>query len=90
MLGQWTDYSAFTGPVEVNSNAMLVDGNQLYVGTLDQGILIYDLTRDRWGHLREGLPSQNITAFAIRADSLLVGTDRGIVKIERSVLRGIL
>ena len=89
-LGQWTDYSAFTGPVEVNSNAMLVDGNQLYVGTLDQGILIYDLTRDRWGHLREGLPSQNITAFAIRADSLLVGTDRGIVKIERSVLRGIL
>jgi ligand-binding sensor domain-containing protein len=81
--GQWTDYSESIGRFEVNPNAMAVDGSRLYTGTLDRGIQIYDSSQDRWQQLREGLPSQNVTAFAFTSDRVLVGTDRGLVEIRK-------
>jgi len=80
---QWTDYVGSIGRFEVNPNAMAVDGSRLYTGTLDRGIQIYDNTQDRWQHLREGLPSQNVTAFAFASDRVLVGTDGGLVEISK-------
>ena len=81
--GQWIDYGQSIGRFEVNPNAMVVDGSRLYTGTLDRGIQIYDNTQDRWQQLREGLPSQNVTAFAFTPDRVLVGTDRGLVEIRK-------
>jgi ligand-binding sensor domain-containing protein len=81
--GQWTDYSESIGRFEVNPNAMAVDSGRLYAGTLDQGIQIYDDRQGHWQQLREGLPSQNVTAFAFTSDRVLVGTDRGLVEIRR-------
>ena len=81
--GQWTDYGQSIGRFEVNPNAMAVDGSRLYTGTLDRGIQIYDDAQGRWQQLREGLPSQNVTAFAFTTDRVLVGTDRGLVEIRK-------
>ncbi len=81
--GQWIDYSEAIGRFEVNANAMAVDAGRLYTGTLDRGVQIYDDRQGRWQRLREGLPSQNITALAFTSDCVLVGTDRGLVEIRR-------
>jgi ligand-binding sensor domain-containing protein len=81
--GQWTDYGQSIGRFEVNPNSMSVDGGRLYTGTLDRGIQIYDDTQGRWQQLREGLPSQNVTAFAFTSDRVLVGTDRGLVEVRK-------
>lgn len=83
--GQWTDYAEAIGRFEVNPNAMAVDGERLYVGTLDRGIHVYDERQNRWQLLRDGLPSQNVTAFALAADRVLVGTSRGLVEIRKDV-----
>jgi len=81
--GQWTDYGESIGRFEVNPNAMAVDGGRLYTGTLDRGIQIYDGSQGRWQVVQEGLPSQNVTAFAFTSDRVLVGTDRGLVEIRK-------
>ena len=81
--GQWTDYREAIGLFEVNSNAMAVDGGRLYVGTLDRGVQMFDDGQGRWQSLRDGLPSQNVTAFAFAPDYVLVGTARGIVEIRK-------
>jgi hypothetical protein len=49
---------------------------------LDRGVQIFDSNQGRWHQLREGLPSQNVTAFAFTSDRVLVGTDRGVVEIR--------
>jgi ligand-binding sensor domain-containing protein len=81
--GQWTDYRDLIGQFEVNPNAMAVDGERLYAGTLDRGIQIYNGSQGRWQVVQEGLPSQNVTAFAFTSDHVLAGTDRGVVEIRK-------
>jgi hypothetical protein len=81
--GQWTDYVEAIGRFEVNPNAMAVDGESLYAGTLDRGIQVYNGSQGRWQVVREGLPSQNVTAFAFTSDRVLAGTDRGVVEIGK-------
>jgi len=81
--GQWTDYRDLIGQFEVNPNAMAVDGERLYAGTLDRGIQIYNGSQGRWQVVQEGLPSQNVTAFAFTSDRVLAGTDRGVVEIRK-------
>jgi ligand-binding sensor domain-containing protein len=81
--GQWIDYSEAIGRFEVNANAMAVDAGRLYAGTLDGGVRLYEGRQDRWQQVREGLPSQNVTAFAFTSDRVLVGTDRGLVEIRK-------
>ena len=84
--GQWTDYGAILGKFEVNPNAMAVDGDRLYVGTLDRGFFVYDSSQERWQQIRDGLPSQNVTTFAFNSGTVLVGTDRGVVRIQKEVI----
>ncbi|HEX2522914.1 MAG TPA: hypothetical protein VHP35_12405 [Terriglobia bacterium] len=81
--GEWIDYDDAIGRFEANANAMAVDAERLYTGTLDRGVQVYDHRQDRWQQLREGLPSQNVTAFAFTSDHVLVGTDRGVVEIRK-------
>jgi ligand-binding sensor domain-containing protein len=81
--GQWTDYSESVGRFEVNPNAMTVDGTRLYTGTLDRGVQIYDDSQGRWQQLQEGLPSQNVTALAVTANRVLIGTDSGLIEIRK-------
>lgn len=50
---------------------------------LDRGIQIYNGSQGRWQVVREGLPSQNVTAFAFTSDHVLAGTDRGVVEIRK-------
>ena len=82
-MGSGSTTVSAIGRFEVNANAMAVDGGRLYAGTLDRGIQIYDDRQGRWQQLREGLPSQNVTAFAFTSDHVLVGTDRGLVEIRK-------
>ncbi|MCS7081061.1 MAG: hypothetical protein NZ585_13560 [Chloracidobacterium sp.] len=72
-----------TKGVEINLNAMATDGERLYVGTLDRGLLVYDLRSDRWRVWRDGLPSANVTAIAVRPDAVFVGTSGGVARIEK-------
>jgi len=72
-----------TKGIEVNLNAMVTDGERLYVGTLDRGLLVYDLRRRQWRVWQSGLPSSNVTALAVRPDALFVGTTGGLARIER-------
>jgi len=80
---EWTDYRELIGQFEVNPNAMAVDSQRLYAGTLDRGIQVYNGSQGRWQVVREGLPSQNVTAFAFTSDRVLAGTDRGVVEIRK-------
>jgi ligand-binding sensor domain-containing protein len=84
--GHWQTFDDATGPFEVNPNAMLHDGNFVYAGTRGHGLLIYDRTRGRWSWLTDGLPSMNVTAIAVRGDSVYIGTDNGLVRISREYL----
>lgn len=72
-----------TKGLEVNLNAMATDGEQLYVGTLDRGLLVYDLRRRQWRVWQGGLPSANVTALAVRPAALFVGTAGGLARIEK-------
>ncbi|MFQ3583201.1 MAG: hypothetical protein SNJ49_15035 [Chloracidobacterium sp.] len=72
-----------THGIEVNLNAMATDGERLYVGTLDRGLLVYDVHRNKWRVWRDGLPSANVTAVALRAGAVFVGTAGGIARIEK-------
>jgi len=74
---------AINSIIVVNPNAMAVDSERLYAGTLDRGIQIYNGSQGSWQVVREGLPSQNVTAFAFTSDHVLVGTDRGVVEIRK-------
>lgn len=84
--GHWQTFDGATGSFEVNSNAMLQNGNFVYAGTRGHGLLIYDRARRRWSWMTDGLPSMNVTAIAVRGDSVYVGTDDGLVRISREYL----
>jgi hypothetical protein len=84
--GHWQTFDDATGPFEVNSNAMLHDGNFVYAGTRGRGLLIYDRTRERWSRLTDGLPSMNVTAIEVHGNSVYLGTDDGLVRISEEYL----
>jgi ligand-binding sensor domain-containing protein len=84
--GHWQTFDDATGPFEVNSNAMLHDGDFVYAGTRGRGLMIYDCARERWSWLTDGLPSMNVTAIAVHGDSVYVGTDDGMVRISKEYL----
>ena len=45
---------------------------------------VYDRTRQRWAVSQDGLPSQNVTAFAAGNGFVYVGTDNGLVRIQEN------
>ncbi len=71
----------------VNPNALLVSGNQIYAGSLDGGLFIFDRASGRWTNTITGLPSKNVTALASGGGYLYVGTDNGPVRIAEGALR---
>jgi ligand-binding sensor domain-containing protein len=85
--GEWHSFPDLKEGFVVNPNALLVSGGQVYAGTLDRGLFIYDRGSARWRHSTLGLPSENVTALAAGAPYLYIGTDNGLVRVTEGALR---
>lgn len=85
--GVWHSFADLRDGFVVNPNAMVVSGGQLYAGSLDRGLFIFDLASGRWTNTTKGLPSKNVTALASGGGYLYVGTDNGLVRIAQGALR---
>jgi len=85
--GEFINFSDDIGRFEVNQNAMHFDGERLYIGTSDRGILVYNTVGRRWSHLSSGLPSQNVTALTSDDKYLYAGTLNGLMRIEKRVIQ---
>jgi ligand-binding sensor domain-containing protein len=72
------------GSLEINPNALVVTDSQVFAGTLSQGLLVYNRQARRWTTMQAGLPSLNVTAVAADSESVIVGTDNGIVRLKTS------
>jgi len=84
--GHFHPFEAATGNFEVNPNAMLVTERHVFAGTLANGLYVYDRETERWFTIETGLPSLNVTAFAVSNGYLYVGTDNGLVRIAEQKL----
>ncbi len=84
--GEWLNFADQLGAFEVNQNAMHKDGEQLYVGTTDRGLLVYNTRARRWSRISAGLPSPNVTAITSDDHFVYVGTLNGLLRIEKRVM----
>ncbi len=84
--GEWINFADELGKFEVNQNAMHYDGERLYVGTSDRGLLVYNTRDRRWTRVSAGLASQSVTALTSDDRFVYVGTLNGLVRIEKRVL----
>jgi ligand-binding sensor domain-containing protein len=87
VAGEWHSFPDLKDGFVVNPNAMTVSGGQLYVGSLDRGLFVFDRSSGRWTNTTMGLPSKNVTALAAGDGYLYVGTDNGLVRIREGALR---
>jgi ligand-binding sensor domain-containing protein len=85
--GEWVNFADEPGKFEVNQNAMHYDGERLYVGTSDRGLLVYNTRGRRWSRISAGLASQNVTAITSDDRFVYVGTLNGLVRIEKRVVQ---
>ena len=85
--GRFYPMEKATGAFDVNPNAMLVTPRHVFVGTLGQGLYVYDRASERWLAISEGLPSANVTALAASGGVVYVGTDNGLVWIQEQSVR---
>jgi ligand-binding sensor domain-containing protein len=85
--GEWHTFADLKDGFVVNPNAMTVSGNQLYAGSLDRGLFVFDRASGRWTNTTMGLPSKNVTALAAGGGYVYVGTDNGLVRIAEGALR---
>jgi ligand-binding sensor domain-containing protein len=85
--GEWRSFPDLKDGFVVNPNAMVVSGGQLYAGSLDRGLFVYDRASTRWSNTTSGLPSKNVTALAVGNGYLFVGTDNGLVRMAEGALR---
>jgi hypothetical protein len=85
--GRFHSSEEASGPVEINPNAMLVTSSHVLAGTLGEGLYLYDRSSGRWSVIRNGLPSLNVTAFAVANGYIYIGTDNGLVRIPEQKLR---
>jgi ligand-binding sensor domain-containing protein len=85
--GHFHAYETASGTLEINPNAMLVTDNYVLAGSLGKGLYLYDRKSERWSVIRTGLPSLNITAFAVANGYIFIGTDNGLVRIPEQKLR---
>jgi ligand-binding sensor domain-containing protein len=83
--GNWRRFADLRGPIEINPNAIAVTGKHVFAGTLSGGLLVYDRQADRWTTFEAGLPSMNVTALAVDADTLYIGTDNGVVRVPERI-----
>src|SRR5215469_1287439 len=85
--GRFHPYETATAAVDINPNAMLVTKDHVFAGTLGDGIYVYDRARQRWGILKDGLSSANVTAFTEGNGYIYVGTDNGLVRIQENTIQ---
>jgi ligand-binding sensor domain-containing protein len=84
--GEWLNFADELGKFEVNQNAMHFDGEKLFVGTSDRGVLVYNTRERRWTRIGAGLTSQNVTAITTDDRFVYVGTLNGLTRIEKRVI----
>jgi ligand-binding sensor domain-containing protein len=84
--GTWEELPRQVRGLEVNPNAMLAFGDVLLVGTLDRGLIVYRRNDGRWRFWSRGLSSPNVTALAADERRVFVGTDNGIIVINKAIL----
>jgi hypothetical protein len=84
--GEWVNFSDEIGKLEVNQNAMHFDGERLFVGTSDRGLLVYNTRGRRWTRISAGLASQSVTAVTSDDQFVYAGTSNGLVRIEKRVI----
>ena len=84
--GEWHGFDDLKDVV-VNPNAMAVSGGQVYAGSLDRGLFVFDRAGGRWSNTTLGLPSKNVTALVAGGGYLYAGTDNGLVRISQGALR---
>jgi ligand-binding sensor domain-containing protein len=86
--GEWVSFAndREVGKFEVNQNAMYFDGERLYVGTGDKGLLVYNTRARSWKRINAGLPSPSVTAITSDDRYIYVGTMNGLVRIEKRVV----
>ena len=84
--GEWINFADELGKFEVNQNAIHYDGERLYVGTSDRGLLVYNTRDRRWVRISAGLASQNVTAIVSDDRFVYIGTLNGLVRIEKRVI----
>ena len=84
--GTWEELPRAAGGFEVNPNAVTGFGDLLLAGTLDRGLAVFHRKEGRWRFLRRGLGSPNVTALAQDERRLFIGTDNGIVVIDKKTL----
>jgi ligand-binding sensor domain-containing protein len=85
--GEWHAFADLKEGFVVNPNAMVANGGQLYAGSLDRGLFIFDRASGRWINTTVALPSRNVTALAAGGGYVYVGTDNGLVRIAEGALR---
>lgn len=85
--GDWVNFADELGKFEVNQNAMHYDGERLYVGTSDRGLLVYNTRDRRWTRFSAGLASQSVTSITSDDRFIYVGTLNGLVRIEKRVVQ---
>lgn len=84
--GEWVSFADEKGRFEVNQNAMHFDGERLYIGTSDRGLLVYNTHARRWTQISAGLTSQSVTAITSDDQFIYAGTSNGLVRIEKRVV----
>lgn len=85
--GRFYPYETGTAPVDINPNAMLVTKDHVFAGTLGHGVYVYSRASQRWGIMKDGLPSENVTAFTEGNGYIYVGTDNGLVRIQENTIQ---
>lgn len=85
-VGHFRSFDTATGDIVVNPNAMLVTPKHVLAGTLGKGLYVFDRETQRWTVLRDGLPSLNVTALARSSETIYVGTDNGLVRVQEQKL----
>lgn len=85
--GEWHSFPDLRDGFVVNPNALLVNSSQVYAGSLDRGLFVYDRAARRWSRTTLGLPSKNVTSLAAGGGYLYIGTDNGLVRIPEGALR---
>jgi len=85
--GHFRSFDQASGEMVVNANAMLVTPRHVLAGSLGQGLYVYDRETQRWMAMKNGLPSLNVTALARSTETIYVGTDNGLVRIQEQMLQ---
>jgi hypothetical protein len=74
------------GRFSVSPGGLLLLDDVLLVATLERGLLAYDRREREWLSLPQPMPGAAVTALVADSESLYVGTDRGLMRIDLPAL----